>query len=204
MEKATLSEKSVIRVSRAATADRHQGIALERAGPTHGDIEMTQPTSLLLIKAVLLSGLALWLAVIVLNNVVAFRNGVFAVGMLMGMQLFDQEPPIRTPLLSRRVTNAVWHRMVFSFVLVMEVATMMLLAAAAIMLIGTFFGLSDGAAAMIWANLALAAFIALSLIMLLGGAWFAYYVRQETMQITHFILIGLGVAGTLLVNMPMQ
>ncbi|WP_083222603.1 hypothetical protein [Ensifer sp. LC163] len=62
---------------------------------------MTQLTSLLLIKGVLLSGLALWLAVIVLNNAVAFRNGVFSIGLLMGMQLFDQEPAIRTPLLSR-------------------------------------------------------------------------------------------------------
>lgn len=166
--------------------------------------KMTQLTSLLLIKAVLLSGLALWLAIIVLNNAVAFRNGVFSIGLLMGMQLFDQEPAIRTPLLSRRVKNALWHRAVFSFVLVIEVAVMLLLAWAAVMSIGTLFGVSGGGAAIVWANLALAAFIALGLIMLLGGAWFAYYIRHETMQITHFILIGLGVAGTLLVNMPAQ
>ncbi|WP_457580852.1 DUF2165 family protein [Ensifer canadensis] len=163
---------------------------------------MTELTSLLLIKAVLLSGLALWLAIIVLNNVVAFRNGVFSIGLLMGMQLFDQEPPIRTQLLSRRVKNALWHRAVFSFVLATEVVTMLLLARAALIFTGTLFGLPDTAGAVVSANLALAAFIALGLIMLTGGAWFAYYIRQESMQITHFILIGLGVAGTLLVNMP--
>ncbi|MGF6174526.1 DUF2165 family protein [Ensifer sp. 4252] len=202
MRKTTPNQKNILGASQVDTVDRHQGIALERAAQNHGDIEMTELTSLLLIKAVLFCGLALWLAVIVLNNVVAFRNGVFAIGLLMGMQLFDQEPPIRTPLLSRRVKNSVWHRLIFSLVLVMEVATMLLLAWAAAMLIGTLFGLSNGAAAIIWANLALAAFIALSLIMLLGGAWFAYYIRQESMQITHFILIGIGLAGTLLVNMP--
>ncbi|NVD42308.1 DUF2165 family protein [Ensifer sp. HO-A22] len=165
---------------------------------------MTQLTSLFLIKAILLSGLAAWLAIIVLNNVVAFRNGVFSIGLLMGMQLFDQEPVIRTPLLSRCVKNALWHRVVFSFVLILEVASMLLLAGAAFLFFGTLLGVSDGAAAAIWANLAFAAFIALSLVMLLGGAWFAYYIRQETMQITHFILVGLGLAGTLLVNMPAQ
>lgn len=163
---------------------------------------MAQLTSLLLIKALLLSGLALWLAIVVINNVVAFRNGVFSIGLLMRMQLFDQEPAIRTPLLSRRVNNAQWHRAVFSFVLVLEVATMLLLAAAALMFFGTLLGISVGPAAVIWANLAFAAFIALGLVMLVGGAWFAYYIRQDTLQITHFVLIGLGVAGTLLVNMP--
>lgn len=165
---------------------------------------MTQLTSLLLIKAVLLSGFALWLAIVVLNNVVAFRNSVFSIGLLMRMQLFDHEPAIRTPLLSRRVNNALWHRSVFSFVLLLEVATMLLLAGAALMFFGTLLGISSGPAAVIWANLAFAAFIALSLVMLLGGAWFAYYIRQDTLQVTHFILIGLGVAGTLLVNIPAQ
>lgn len=163
---------------------------------------MTQLTSLLLIKAVLFSGLGLWLAIIVLNNTVAFRNGVFSIGLLMSMRLFDQEPPIRTPLLSRRVANAFWHRTVFGFVLIVEVATMLLLVGAALMFFGALAGVSDGAAAIVGANLALAAFIAFGMIMLLGGAWFAYYIRQETMQVTHFIVIGLGVAGTLLVNMP--
>lgn len=165
---------------------------------------MTQLTSLLLIKAVLFSGIALWLAVIVANNIIAFRNGVYAIGLLMGMQLFDQGPPIRTPLLSRRVKSAFWHRAVFSVVLTMEVVTMVLMVGAAILFFAGFAGDSNGAAAILWANLALAAFISLSVVMLVGGAWFAYYIRQETMQITHFILIGLGVVGTLLVNMPVQ
>lgn len=163
---------------------------------------MTQLTSLLLIKAILLCGLGLWLAIIVLNNIIAFRNGVFSIGLLMGMRLFDQEPPIHTPLLSRRVANALWHRAVFSFVLVVEAATMLLLLAAALMFFGGLADISQVATAISWANVALTAFISLSLIMLLGGAWFAYYIRQEAMQITHFVLVGLGVAATLLVNMP--
>lgn len=83
---------------------------------------MAQLTSLILLKTVLLSGLALWLAVIVLNNVTAFRNGVFSIGTLMGMQLFNQEPAIVSPLLSRRVKSAAWHRLIYGVLLIVEVA----------------------------------------------------------------------------------
>lgn len=163
---------------------------------------MTQLTSLVLLKTVLLSGLTLWLAVIVLNNVTAFRNGVFSIGALMGMQLFNQEPAIDSPLLSRRVKSVSWHRLIYIIVLLVEAAVVLLLAGAAAAHFGVLFGGSDAAVAVVWANLALCGFITMSLIMLLGGAWFAYYIRQEGAQITHLVLIGLGVAGAVLMNVP--
>ncbi|MET3898149.1 putative small integral membrane protein [Devosia sp. UYZn731] len=162
---------------------------------------MTQLISLVLLKTVLLSGLALWLAIVVLNNVTAFRNGVFSIGALMGMQLFNQEPAIVSPLLSRRVKSAAWHRLIFSIIVLVEAAVALLLATAAIIHVGILLGGSDAASAVVWANLALCGFITMSLIMLLGGAWFAYYIRQEATQITHLVLIGLGIAGAVLMNL---
>lgn len=166
-----------------------------------GDIDMTQLTSLALFKTVLLSGLALWLVVIVVNNVIAFRNGVRSIGALMGMQLFDQNPAIDSPLLSRRVKSASWHQAVYVFILLIEVAVAVLLIRAAFAYIGVLAGGTDIDAVQ-WANLALSAFVAMAMVMLLGGAWFAYYIRQEGTQITHFVLIGIGVASAVLMNMP--
>lgn len=163
---------------------------------------MTQLTSLLLFKTVLLSGLALWLSVVVLNNLTAFRGGVFSVGSMMTMQLFDQAPAISTPLLSRRVTSEGWHRLVYGFVVTVEIAVAFLLVYAALTFLGAYLGYADTAAAMGYANLALAGFVAMGLIMLTGGAWFAYYIRQEGAQITHFALIGLGLAAGLVINIP--
>jgi len=162
---------------------------------------VTQLISLVLLKTVLLSGLMLWLAVVVLNNVLAFRNGVFSIGSLMGMQLFNQEPAIVSPLLSRRVKSASWHRLIYSFIVLVEAVVALLLATAAVAHFGVLMGGADVASAIVWANLALCGFIAMSLIMLLGGAWFAYYIRQEGTQITHLVLIGVGIAGAVLMNL---
>lgn len=162
---------------------------------------MTQLTSLVLLNTVLLSGLALWLAVIVLNNVTAFRNGVFSIGALMGMQLFNQEPAIASPLLSRRVKSASWHRLIYSVIVLVEAAVALLLAIASVAHFGVLLGGSDAASVVVWANLALCGFITMSLIMLFGGAWFAYYIRQEGTQITHLVLIGIGIAGAVLMNL---
>lgn len=154
--------------------------------------------TMLLTKAVIVSGL--WLAIALLNNIVAFRNGVFAIGMLMGMKLFDQEPVIQTPLLGRRVTSTGWHRLAYATVLLAEAVTVALLAVAAVALFGSALGAVAAVTAVEFANIALLAFIGLGALMLSGGAWFVYYIRQEGAQITHLVMIGVGIAAVQMIN----
>lgn len=156
--------------------------------------------TVLLLKAAVLSGLGLWLAIALLNNIIAFKNGVFAIGMLMGMKLFEQEPAIQTPLLARRVTSPGWHRVVYSTVLLAELVTVVLLGIAAVAFLASAFGAVTLAIAVTAANVGLLAFIALGSLMLAGGAWFVYYIRQEGAQITHFVMIGIGIAAVQMVN----
>ncbi len=161
---------------------------------------MTLLASLLLFKLVFVVGLALWVAVISINNVTAFRGGVASVGAMMSMQMFDQTPAIDSPLLKRRVTSPAWHRLICGFVVVVEWLVAILLCYAAIGIASAVLGYLDVTDAMLRANLALAAFLAMGFIMLLGGAWFACYIRQEGMQITHLSLIGIGIVGALIMN----
>lgn len=154
----------------------------------------------LLLKASVVSGLGLWLTVALLNNIVAFRNGVFAIGMLMGMKLFDDAPAIQTPLLARRVTSTGWHSLVYTIILVAEAVTVALLLIAAAALLGGAMGVVLPATGVLLANLALLAFIGLAGLMLVGGAWFVYYIRQEGAQITHLVMIGVGIAAVQMVN----
>ena len=162
---------------------------------------MTPDTALLLSKFTLVSGLALWLAVIVVNNTLAFRNGAYSVGIMMAMQLFDQEPKIHSPLLSRRVTSPFWHTLVFAFVLALEIGTVLLLAWGAARLGLAMFATGEAIPAISAATLGVTALLATSLTMLIGGAWFAYYIRQEGAQITHFALIGLSIGAVVLINL---
>lgn len=155
---------------------------------------------ILLLKAVVVSGLGLWLATALINNIIAFKNGVFAIGMLMGMKLFEQEPAIQTPLLRRRVTSAGWHRVIYSTILAAEAVTAGLLAIAAAALLGSAFGAVLPGTAVHFANAALLSFIALGALMLVGGAWFVYYIRQEGAQLTHLVMIGVGIAAVQMIN----
>lgn len=158
--------------------------------------------SLLLFKFVLLAGLALWLTVVSINNFTAFAGGVAAIGRLMGMQSFDEAPAIQSPLLSRRVHNAFWHRLIYTIVLTIEVIVAILLWFAAIGFAGAMLGSTAPAEAAMCANLALAALLGMSFVLALGGAWFAYYIRLEGMQLMHFVLIVVAIASAVVVNLP--
>lgn len=156
---------------------------------------MSLALSLIVFKCVLLAGLAGWLSLVAFNNLVAFGNGVFALGQIMRMAPLQQAPAIQTPLLARRVESVRWHRAVLALVLAAEILSAALLWFAA----AGFAGAAAEPAA--WANLALAAFMATCFLMLVGGSWFAYYIRQDNVQLLHFVLIGVAAAAMVAVNL---
>ena len=158
--------------------------------------------SLLLFKAILIAGLAVWMTIIVINNATAFAGGVATIGLMMSMQLFDQPPVIKTPLLARRVIDPGWHKAAYALVLVAEIVVAALLIFAAIGFAGALFGAVDPAAAIQRSNLALSALLAMSFLFVLGGAWFAYYVKQDGMQTMHFVLIAVATTSAIAINLP--
>ncbi len=156
---------------------------------------------LLLCKIVLIAGLAIWLSIVVLNNSRNFGGGVASIGGLMSMRLFEEAPVIQTPLLSRRVASPRWHKAVFTLVLLIEIAVALALWLASFSLIGAIDGSVNAAEAMRTATFALAGFLTLIFVMAWGGAWFAYYIKQEGAQLTHFVLLCMGLAGIVVVNL---
>lgn len=157
---------------------------------------------LLLSKLVPMGGLAIWLSIIVLNNARNFTGGAASIGLMMSMRLFEDPPVIQTPLLSRRVTSPSWHKAVFGLVLAIETLVALALWAASFALLGTLNGSVGAAEATNAANLALASFLTLVFVMAWGGAWFVYYIKQESAQITHLALLCVGLAAVVVVNLP--
>lgn len=156
---------------------------------------------MLLPKLALIGGLAVWLSIIVLNNFRNFAGGALSIGTMMSMRLFDEPPVIQTPLLSRRVTSPFWHKAVMGFVLVVELLVAVALWVACIAMLGALCGMVGAAEVQYSVNFALAGFLMLCFILAWGGAWFVYYVKQESAQIAHFALLGVGIAATILVNL---
>lgn len=156
--------------------------------------------SIVLFKLVVLGGLAAWLSLVVVNNILAFRNGAFAIGSIMNMLPFEQEPPIDTPLLARRVADPRWHRLIYALVLAIEVAVALSLLYAATGLAAAGLGWLNMGSAVVRANLALTGLMSMAFIFLLGGSWYAYYIRQEGLQTMHLVLIGVVHVALQVVN----
>lgn len=156
--------------------------------------------SLSLFKLILIAGLTLWMSIAAFNNVVAFRSGVFAVGMIMAMQPFKQPPVIETPLQSRAIEKQSWHKVSFAIIVVFEIAVAVLLWCATILFARTVFGAVDPPSALASVNHALCALLALLMFFMLGGTWFAYYIKQESLAISHVAMIGVIVVAAILFN----
>lgn len=159
---------------------------------------MDMHTSLLIFQAVHAVGLSVWLSISVVNNCQGFAGSAWSVGTTMAMTPLQQPPAIETPLLSRAVRSPALHRLALLVVLALQIA------AAAACWAGSCLLLSSGGldAARPWLNLGLSSFAAFLFAMHLGGVWFGYWIRQESLQLTHIALLLWTVAAFALFNGP--
>jgi hypothetical protein len=158
-------------------------------------------TSLVVIKFVVISGLALWKTLAVINNIRAFRGGVAAIGQLMGMQVLRQPPTSESPLLSRAVEGERWHRLVLGLTVLLEIGCALLLWWATALVAGSALGWAAPDQALAVVNLSLAAFIALLFFFMLGGTWFAYYIRHELLNVSHVAWLAAAIVTAILFNL---
>ncbi|RQO36437.1 hypothetical protein DBR37_09000 [Herminiimonas sp. KBW02] len=146
---------------------------------------MSVTTSIWLFQVVFAIGLANWLSIAAINNLRAFRASVWAVGDTMAMTPLTQEPRIDIPLQTRAISSPTLHRLALVFVIILQIA-----AALACWLGSYQLALAGNLqAARPWLNLALCSFAACIFAMHLGGLWFAYWIRQGELQLTHISLL---------------
>lgn len=146
---------------------------------------MSPSTAVWVFLSVQAFGLALWLTLAALNNRRDFAGAAAAVGATMAMLPLAQDLRIPTPLLSRAQRSPGLHRAALAVVLLLQAA------GAALAWAGCYALLIQGdlAAARPWLNGALAALSACLLAMHLSGLWFGYWIRQDTLQLTHIALL---------------
>ena len=130
-------------------------------------------------------GLALWSSPAVLNNLQDFQGAAAAVGRTLSMAPLAEAPAIATPLQRRAICSPVLHRLGLLGVILLQGI------AAAALWTGCAVWALQGARefALPWLDLGLAALSAAVMAMLLGGLATAYWIRQEALQQTHFLLL---------------
>jgi predicted small integral membrane protein len=146
---------------------------------------MTAAISVWLFQSVHAVGLSVWCGMAAINNLQAFRGSQGAVGATMSMAPLREAPSIATPLLARAIASSTVHRMALLLVLALQIL------ATTAGIIGSHALITAGGmdAALPWLNLALSSAAAFLFTMHLGGLWFAYWMRQETLQLTHLVLL---------------
>ncbi|MCU5782019.1 hypothetical protein MA04_01319 [Alcanivorax balearicus MACL04] len=157
---------------------------------------MLEP-GLLLLRLVVVGGLAVWLTLILINVITDRKGTVASVALIMTMNLIAQDNDTH-PLLRRRIESRFWHVIGAVAIMTLQAITVVLLWR------GTVLLLSDASASALSTQTVtavqqgLTAFAALWLFMLMGGMWFVYWLKQPGLQQLHLTLLLVAIATGIL------
>lgn len=161
---------------------------------------MSETLSSTALQICILSGMALWTSLELFNNLAGYRGAVATVGGIMAMTALSEPPAVITPLVARKVESVAWHHIAHGALLAVLLVTTLLLWNSVMAWVAVAIGSLEPEAARISSNLALTAFIGMGFFLTLSGLWFGYWIRKEMLQATHLILICLGIAAAIFVN----
>ncbi|CDH32383.1 DUF2165 family protein [Xenorhabdus bovienii] len=161
---------------------------------------MDPVTGIALFKALHAFGIAGWATIGMINNVQSFTVTTGTVGRMMSMTLLKQEPPVNTPLLRRATTSRAMHSTALAVIVVLQALT------AIAMWIGGYLLLTTAAShpdTLLWLNVGITCFTTCAFVLLLGGLWYGYWIRQEGLQLTHIAIVIWSIAAFLLFHLSM-
>ena len=144
---------------------------------------------------VITAGFAAWLLLSAYNHLSDWRGTVEFVAAFMKMSSLDQEPAIPSPLKSRQVNSTTIHRLAVTVITLVRAGLGGLFAFAA-----WWFAHGSEEAARTLAAYAFAGLAALWFGFLIAGAWFGCWIRQDGLQRTHLVLLGLAMLGFVMVS----
>ncbi|WP_087687742.1 DUF2165 family protein [Pandoraea sp. PE-S2R-1] len=152
-------------------------------------------------KCVVILGLALWSAIAALNNLVAFGASSGAIGRTLSMAPLREAPAIDIPIVRRAVDAKGLAVMALIVMIVLQGMAAICLAYGGMQLAVALASGGSDAAGMHWGMFGLTALAAAWLLMMIGGLWFGYWIRQEGLQLTHMMLLVLTIAAAALLRM---
>ncbi|UYA60761.1 hypothetical protein NAL19_2653 [Pectobacterium sp. F1-1] len=152
------------------------------------------------IKVVIVSGLALWNLLEGIGLVKDFTSAQKMVGRIMNMEMIEAPPAVPTTLMNRRLGHPFWHKAGAVVLILFNFSCALLLFIAVSGTIRAEFIPGSIDLFIEWSNYGLAVFILMGFSLSLVGLWFAYYIKQCELMITHFVLIILGIVAAGFIN----
>jgi len=146
---------------------------------------------LTLVKTILITGIAVWMSIIALNNISDPGTQIYLLSKMYSMELFKQDPIMGKGLLSRAINWPGMAVITLFIVVIYEIVSVTLLWRAAI---SYMFILKSNDKkvefnALKRANLALSCLLFLWLFFMCGGLFFGYWLGMGAVQTVHVHLL---------------
>lgn len=153
-----------------------------------------------LIKFIVVAGLAIWNSLESVGLIKDFTGAQKMVGRIMNMEMIEEKPTVRTALMNRRISQPLLHKAGAAALVLFNLFTAILLFAAIYGLASAGWPETVNESFLLWANYGTALFLCMSFSLSFVGLWFAYYIKQSDLMITHFAMIILGMATAIVIN----
>ncbi|MDR2311811.1 MAG: DUF2165 domain-containing protein [Brucellaceae bacterium] len=150
-------------------------------------------------KVIILAGLAIWLGIAMINNIVDSSTNVKNLEATLTMSLLIEDPTAEQGLAQRAWTKNTAVIILYCIAVIQAIVATMLLVASISFILAMAGSVSCLVATDI-ANIALSAFTAIWFFFLCGGLWFGYWIKQGQIQSVHFSLLLISIAALIFVN----
>ncbi len=158
-------------------------------------------TGLLCPQTLVLGGMAAWLSLIMLNNIVDSGTNIALIGQVLTMEGLVDDPVRGNGLVGRALPESLAAPALYA-VIAYQLLSVVLLWTATVAHVRLFFGRGDGTRATLLGNIALCSLAGLALMFLVGGLWFGYWIAIPAVQQVHFTLLIISIGAMVLVNLP--
>ncbi|KZL14449.1 hypothetical protein PsAD2_03744 [Pseudovibrio axinellae] len=152
-------------------------------------------------RFVLLTGLAGWMTIAVLNNLTDQGTNIIHLSNMLSMRLLIEDPLFGNGLEWRAWVSAS-PQVVLYLVAAWQMLTAIALWVASYLMFRALWQPARYSAAVSGANVALTMFLCLWLFFLSGGLWFGYWMKQGAIQGVHMALILMSIATLIFINQP--
>lgn len=166
-------------------------------------------SSILAAKAIVITGLALWATILIINNITDKETNRKLVSEMMSMERIRKNPEKGGILLLNRAVHApVFHAASIYLAILIQLIIIILLGYSAFEFFGLILsGNTAGAAvnhAVTIANFGFCAMFVLWFLFLCGGLWHAYWINMWDVQQVHMTMLIVTIAAIIFINQPLM